>query len=72
MINEILSDQEMTRYCRQILLPACDIEGQEKLKQAKVLLIGVGGLGCAAAQYLGAAGIGELTLVDFDQVELSN
>ena len=72
MTDEILSDQEMVRYCRQILLPACDIDGQEQLKQTKIVVIGLGGLGCAAAQYLGAAGVGQLTLVDFDQVELSN
>lgn len=70
--EEILSDQEMSRYTRQILLPSMDIEGQEKLKQSKVAVIGAGGLGCAAAQYLGAAGIGELTIIDFDEVELSN
>lgn len=70
--DDILSDNEMLRYSRQISIKAMDIEGQEKLKQAKVLIIGAGGLGCAASQYLAVAGIGEITLVDFDTVELSN
>ena len=70
--QDILSDNEMLRYSRQISIKAIDIEGQEKLKLAKVLIIGVGGLGCAASQYLAVAGIGEMTLVDFDTVELSN
>lgn len=69
---EILSDSELIRYSRQISIKAMDIDGQERLKQAKVLMIGAGGLGCAAGQYLTVAGIGELTLVDFDTVELSN
>ncbi|MCH4296027.1 molybdopterin-synthase adenylyltransferase MoeB [Shewanella sp. 3B26] len=72
MTEEILSDSEMLRYSRQISIKAMDIDGQEKLKQAKVLVIGAGGLGCAAIQYLAVAGVGELTLVDFDTVELSN
>lgn len=69
---DVLNDQEMARYTRQILLPSMDIEGQERLKQSSVAIIGAGGLGCAAAQYLGAAGIGNLTIIDFDRVELSN
>ncbi|WP_028116586.1 molybdopterin-synthase adenylyltransferase MoeB [Ferrimonas senticii] len=69
---EILSDQELLRYNRQIVIRAFDIDGQEALKQAKALIIGAGGLGCAASQYLVTAGIGEITLVDFDHVELSN
>ncbi|MBV7316682.1 molybdopterin-synthase adenylyltransferase MoeB [Shewanella sp. NIFS-20-20] len=69
---EILSDAEMLRYSRQISIKSMDIDGQEKLKQAKVLIIGAGGLGCTASQYLVVAGIGQLTLVDFDTVELSN
>ena len=71
-MSEILCDAELLRYNRQIILKAFDFEGQEALKQAKVLVIGAGGLGCAAAQYLGVAGAGQLTLVDFDKVELSN
>lgn len=70
--DDILSDNEMLRYSRQISIKAMDIEGQEQLKLAKVLIIGAGGLGCAASQYLAVAGVGEMTLVDFDTVELSN
>ena len=67
-----LSDQEMLRYNRQIILRGFDFDGQEKLKASKVLVIGLGGLGCAATQYLAAAGVGHLSLVDFDTVSLSN
>ncbi|HEC8325678.1 TPA: molybdopterin-synthase adenylyltransferase MoeB [Providencia rettgeri] len=67
-----LSDLEMLRYNRQIILRGFDFDGQEKLKAGKVLVIGLGGLGCAATQYLAAAGVGHLTLVDFDTVSLSN
>ncbi|WP_194437130.1 molybdopterin-synthase adenylyltransferase MoeB [Vibrio fluminensis] len=69
---EILSDQEMLRYNRQIVLKQFDFEGQEALKQASILILGAGGLGCASSQYLATAGIGKLTLIDDDIVELSN
>ncbi|WP_438863319.1 molybdopterin-synthase adenylyltransferase MoeB [Neptunicella sp.] len=67
-----LSQQQAMRYCRQILIPGFDIDAQEKLLNGKVLQIGVGGLGCACAQYLVAAGLGSLLLVDDDNVELTN
>ncbi|MBJ9143128.1 molybdopterin-synthase adenylyltransferase MoeB [Citrobacter braakii] len=67
-----LSDQEMMRYNRQIILRGFDFEGQEALKEARVLVVGVGGLGCAATQYLTGAGVGHLTLLDFDTVSVSN
>ena len=67
-----LSYQEELRYNRQIILKAVDFDGQEKLKDSKMLIVGLGGLGCAAAQYLTAAGVGHLTLLDFDTVSLSN
>ena len=69
---EILSNQEMLRYNRQIILKQFDFDGQEALKQASVLILGAGGLGCASSQYLATAGIGKLTLIDDDVVELSN
>ncbi|HDR1037918.1 TPA: molybdopterin-synthase adenylyltransferase MoeB [Pasteurella multocida] len=67
-----LSYQEELRYNRQIMLKAVDFEGQEILKQSKMLIVGLGGLGCAASQYLATAGVGHLTLLDFDTVSLSN
>lgn len=71
MTNE-LSHEEMLRYNRQIVLRGFDFEGQEKLKQARILIVGLGGLGCAVSQYLVSAGVGQLTLLDFDTVSLSN
>jgi adenylyltransferase/sulfurtransferase len=67
-----LSHEEILRYSRHLLLPDVGIEGQRKLKGARVLLIGAGGLGSPAALYLAAAGIGTLGLVDFDIVDRTN
>jgi len=67
-----MNDNQLLRYSRQIMLPQIDIEGQEKLLAAHILIIGAGGLGSPAALYLAAAGIGTLTLCDDDVVDLSN
>ena len=67
-----LTQAEELRYNRQIVLKAIDFDGQEKLKDSKMLIGGLGGLGCAASQYLTVAGVGYLTLLDFDTVSLSN
>ncbi len=65
-------DDELLRYSRQILLPQFGIEGQERLRGARVLIAGLGGLGSPAAMYLAASGVGRLFLADFDAVDLSN
>ena len=67
-----MNDQQLLRYSRHILLDEIGIEGQQRLLDAKVLIIGVGGLGSPAALYLAAAGVGRLTLCDNDNVDFSN
>lgn len=67
-----MNDNELERYSRQLLVPGFELEGQEVLSSASVLIVGCGGLGALAAQYLAAAGIGHLALVDADRIELSN
>ncbi|XAH22824.1 HesA/MoeB/ThiF family protein [Xylophilus sp. GW821-FHT01B05] len=67
-----MDDQDLLRYSRHILLDEIGIEGQQRLQDAHVLVVGLGGLGCAAALYLGAAGVGRMTLVDHDRVDLTN
>jgi adenylyltransferase/sulfurtransferase len=67
-----LSDQELLRYSRHIMLSDIDIVGQNRLKNSRVLLLGLGGLGSPVALYLAASGIGSLVLVDHDEVDLSN
>jgi molybdopterin-synthase adenylyltransferase len=67
-----VEDDQLLRFSRQIMLPSIGIEGQERLLNSRVLMIGMGGLGSPASMYLAAAGVGELVLVDFDKVDLSN
>ena len=67
-----MTDDELLRYSRHILLPDIDVAGQERLKQSRVLIVGLGGLGSPVAMYLAASGIGHLCLADFDDVDVTN
>jgi sulfur-carrier protein adenylyltransferase/sulfurtransferase len=71
-VEGALNREELIRYSRHLLLPEVGLAGQKKLRHAKVLLVGAGGLGSPAALYLAAAGIGEIGIVDFDRVDVSN
>ena len=67
-----LNDAQLLRYSRHVLLPQVGIEGQQRISNASVLVVGAGGLGCPVALYLGASGIGHLTIADGDVVDLTN
>src|SRR4051812_950985 len=72
MNSESFSPEELSRYSRHIILPQFGMAAQQKLKRAKVLVVGCGGLGSPLLLYLAAAGVGTIGLVDFDRVEESN
>ncbi|MEW5755000.1 MAG: molybdopterin-synthase adenylyltransferase MoeB [Pseudomonadota bacterium] len=67
-----MNDEQLLRYNRQMMLPQLDYEGQSRLLESRVLIIGLGGLGSPVAMYLAAGGVGHLVLADFDTVDLSN
>ena len=71
-MSDIFTDDELLRYSRHILLPQIDVEGQQALKASRVLVVGAGGLGSPVGLYLASAGVGHITVVDADNVELSN
>ncbi len=68
----MMNDQQLLQYSRQIMLPHIDLRGQQRLLDATVLIMGLGGLGSPVAMYLAAAGVGRLILADYDEVDLSN
>ena len=68
----MLSDENLERYARQVIMPQVGEDGQERLLAARVLVVGAGGLGSPVILYLAAAGIGHITILDDEQVELTN
>jgi molybdopterin/thiamine biosynthesis adenylyltransferase len=72
MAENLLTPREIRRYSKQIMLPEIGVGGQEMLKKAKVLVVGAGGLGCPVLQYLTSAGVGKITIIEFDKVDETN
>ncbi len=72
MESSILSPREIRRYSRQIMIPEIGITGQEKLRQARVFVVGAGGLGCPVLQYLTVSGVGKIGIAEFDKVNEAN
>lgn len=70
--KKLIKDDQLLRYSRQIFLPEIDVEGQQRLLNSKVMILGLGGLGSPISMYLATSGVGQLVVVDPDQVELSN
>jgi len=68
----LFTQEELNRYNRQMILPGMGFAGQTKIKNAKVLVVGAGGLGCPVLQYLSAAGVGTIGIIDFDRIEIHN
>ena len=68
----MLTNEEVMRYGRHLIMPEVGVAGQEKLKAARILMVGAGGLGSPSALYLAAGGVGEMTIIDPDVVDLSN
>ena len=71
-MNKKLNNEHLERYSRQIVLKDIGIQGQKKISLSKILIVGAGGLGCPAADYLSRAGVGVIGIADFDKVSLSN
>ena len=72
MNDKVFGKEELARYARHFSLPEFGLEGQRRLKESSVLVVGAGGLGCPLLMYLAAAGVGRIGIVDFDKVDLSN
>uniref|UniRef100_A0A1B0CZL9 THIF-type NAD/FAD binding fold domain-containing protein n=1 Tax=Phlebotomus papatasi TaxID=29031 RepID=A0A1B0CZL9_PHLPP len=70
--TQTLTNREIMRYSRQILVPGFGVQGQVKVRNAKVLIVGAGGLGCPAAMYLAAAGVENIGILDYDRIEINN
>ena len=71
-MNKTLNKNSLLRYSRQIILKDIGIVGQKKIRNSKILIVGIGGLGCPVADLLTRAGVGEIGIIDYDKVNLSN